>query len=262
MFPLIFSIAANVEELVALVRVQRGQSYTWNLHLRRNLQFGGDGEDTLLWEGSRAKGIFSVSSFYGMLEGGGVRVFPRKNIWAVGSPSKGCGNRRSFVYPLLGCVSALEFDCCFIWFGLGVAGPHSFVSHSVALPPLAFPLLLSLQWRRSCSGTTAAINSRLVAFSFKNINILIFSIVLLNPRWNAMVITSVAGGFCCIRSWCKIPWTLPVEALDTPHEDGGQGKDEEHEEELGRHEDDDDEGDKEESGTEDVEDGDEFFKEP
>ncbi|KAL7229392.1 hypothetical protein ACSBR2_007990 [Camellia fascicularis] len=48
----------------------------------------------------------------------------------------------------------------------------------------------------------------------------------------------------------------------TPHEDGGQGEDEEHEEELGRDEDDDDEGDEEESGTEDVEDGDEFCKEP
>ncbi|GMP31028.1 hypothetical protein CsSME_00005413 [Camellia sinensis var. sinensis] len=267
MFPLIFAIAADVEELVALVRVRQGQSYTWNLHLHRNvqdweldqlvgllgflyeLQFGGDGEDTLSWEGTRAKGIFLVSSFYGMLEGGGVGVFPWKNIWAVGSPSKGCENRQSFVYPLLGCVSALEFDCCFIWFGLGAAGPHSFVSHSIALPPLAFPQLLSLQWRRSYSGTTAAINSRLEAFSFKNIGPLKF------------VITSVAGGFCCIRSWCKIPWTLPVEALDT-HEDGGQGKDGEHEEELGRDEDDDDEGDEEESGTEDVVDGDEFFKEP
>ncbi|CAL5434168.1 unnamed protein product [Camellia sinensis] len=106
MFPLIFAIAADVEELVALVRVRQGQSYTWNLHLRRNvqdweldqlvgllgflyeLQFGGDGEDTLSWEGPRAKGIFLVSSFYGMLEGGGVGVFPWKNIWAVGSPSK------------------------------------------------------------------------------------------------------------------------------------------------------------------------------
>ena len=35
----------------------------------------------------------------------------------------------------------------------------------------------------------------------------------MNPRWNAMVITAVAGGFCCIRSWRKIPWTLPGEAL-------------------------------------------------
>ncbi|KAF5943351.1 hypothetical protein HYC85_017428 [Camellia sinensis] len=50
--------------------------------------------------------------------------------------------------------------------------------------------------------------------------------------------------------------------VDTPHEDGGQGEDEGHEEELGRDEDDDDEGDEEESGTEDVEDGDEFSKEP
>lgn len=55
---------------------------------------------------------------------------------------------------------------------------------------------------------------------------------------------------------------LTKNYVDTPHEDGGQGKDEEHEEELGRDEDDDDEGDEEESGTEDVEDGDEFFKEP
>ncbi|KAF5944959.1 hypothetical protein HYC85_019036, partial [Camellia sinensis] len=50
--------------------------------------------------------------------------------------------------------------------------------------------------------------------------------------------------------------------VDTPHEDGGQGEDEGHEEELGRDEDDDDEGDEEESGTEDVENGDEFSKEP
>ncbi|KAI8029872.1 Synaptonemal complex protein 1 [Camellia lanceoleosa] len=49
---------------------------------------------------------------------------------------------------------------------------------------------------------------------------------------------------------------------DTPHEDGGQGEDEGHEEELGRDEDDDNEEDEEESGTEDVEDGDEFSKEP
>ncbi|KAI7980174.1 hypothetical protein LOK49_Contig185G00002 [Camellia lanceoleosa] len=48
----------------------------------------------------------------------------------------------------------------------------------------------------------------------------------------------------------------------TPHEDGGQGEDEGHEEELGRDEDDDDEGDEEESGTKDVEDEDEFSKEP
>lgn len=52
------------------------------------LQFGGDGEDTLFWEGLRAKGVFSVLSFYRMLEGGGVGVFPWKNIWAVRSPSK------------------------------------------------------------------------------------------------------------------------------------------------------------------------------
>ncbi|KAI7992446.1 Synaptonemal complex protein 2 [Camellia lanceoleosa] len=50
--------------------------------------------------------------------------------------------------------------------------------------------------------------------------------------------------------------------VDTPHEDGGQGGDEGHEEELGRDEDDDDEGDEEESGTKDVEDRDEFSKEP
>ncbi|CAL5324348.1 unnamed protein product [Camellia sinensis] len=49
---------------------------------------------------------------------------------------------------------------------------------------------------------------------------------------------------------------------DIPHEDGGQGEDEGHEEELGRDEDDDDEGDKEELGTEDVKGGDEFSKEP
>ncbi|KAI8022813.1 hypothetical protein LOK49_LG03G02740 [Camellia lanceoleosa] len=48
----------------------------------------------------------------------------------------------------------------------------------------------------------------------------------------------------------------------TPHEDGGQGEDEGHEEELGRDEDDDDKGDEEELGTKDIEDGDEFSKEP
>ncbi|XP_028056478.1 synaptonemal complex protein 1-like [Camellia sinensis] len=50
--------------------------------------------------------------------------------------------------------------------------------------------------------------------------------------------------------------------VDIPHEDGRQGEDEGHEEELGRDEDDGDEGDEEELGTEDVKDGDEFSKEP
>ncbi|CAL5369192.1 unnamed protein product [Camellia sinensis] len=49
--------------------------------------------------------------------------------------------------------------------------------------------------------------------------------------------------------------------VDIPYEDGGQGEDEGHEEELGRDEDDDDERDEEELGTEDVKDGDEFSKE-
>ncbi|THG07162.1 hypothetical protein TEA_019262 [Camellia sinensis var. sinensis] len=65
------------------------------------------------------------------------------------------------------------------------------------------------------------------------------------------------------KSWEDMKMMMMREIKkNTPHEDGGQGKDEEHEEELGRDEDDDDEGDEEESGTEDVEDRDEFFKEP
>ncbi|KAI8008820.1 Synaptonemal complex protein 2 [Camellia lanceoleosa] len=59
---------------------------------------------------------------------------------------------------------------------------------------------------------------------------------------------------------CKT--TNVIEKKDTTHEDGGQGEDEGHKEELGRDEDDYDEGDEEESSTEDVEDRDEFSKEP
>lgn len=48
----------------------------------------GDGADSLVWDCSRSKGVFSMSSFYGMLEGGSGEVFPWKSIWVAGSPSK------------------------------------------------------------------------------------------------------------------------------------------------------------------------------
>ncbi|XP_028052432.1 uncharacterized protein LOC114256937 [Camellia sinensis] len=78
-FPLIFAIASNFEVLVSAVRVGEGQ-------LRVN-------NDALVWDCPRAKGIFTVSSFYGALVADkcvvdGTFVYPWKNVWVSGTPSK------------------------------------------------------------------------------------------------------------------------------------------------------------------------------
>ncbi|GMP71230.1 hypothetical protein CsSME_00029724 [Camellia sinensis var. sinensis] len=129
----------DVEELVASVRVRlRCNVQDWELDqlvgLLYKLRFGGDGEDTLLWVGLRAKGFFRY-----------LGVFPWKTIWVVGSSSKvaffvwtAALNRILTIDNLIWrrhvslpvCVSALKFDCCFIWSGLGAAGVCARVLHS------------------------------------------------------------------------------------------------------------------------------------
>ncbi|GMP39961.1 hypothetical protein CsSME_00010601 [Camellia sinensis var. sinensis] len=44
--------------------------------------------DSFVWDVWSSQGVFSVSSFFGVLEEGGGGVFPWKCIWAMGSPSK------------------------------------------------------------------------------------------------------------------------------------------------------------------------------
>ncbi|GMP86824.1 hypothetical protein CsSME_00039460 [Camellia sinensis var. sinensis] len=106
MFPMVYAIVVNEEELVASVGVRQRQMFVWNVHFRRDVQDweldqlvdllgflfsvkdGRDREDSLVWDCSRSKGVFSVFSFYGMLEGRSGVVFPWKSIWATGSPSK------------------------------------------------------------------------------------------------------------------------------------------------------------------------------
>ncbi|CAL5330332.1 unnamed protein product [Camellia sinensis] len=93
MFPLIYAIAANGEELVALVRVKQGEAVVWNVRLRCDvqdweldqlvdllgflygLQIGRDGMDSLVWDVRGSRGVFLVSSFYGALAGGLVVCF-------------------------------------------------------------------------------------------------------------------------------------------------------------------------------------------
>ncbi|XP_028087530.1 uncharacterized protein LOC114288243 [Camellia sinensis] len=78
-FPLIFAIAANSEVLVSAIRVGKGQFRADN--------------DTLVWVCPRAKGIFTVSSFYEALVEDkcvvdGSFVYPWKSVWVSGTPSK------------------------------------------------------------------------------------------------------------------------------------------------------------------------------
>lgn len=110
-FPLIFAIVADYEVLVATVKIGERPSTVWNVRLRRNVQdweqdqlvdllgflyglkFVGDGQDSLVWDCPRSKGVFTVSSFYGRLVQDGsaqdvARVFPWRGVWLPSSPSK------------------------------------------------------------------------------------------------------------------------------------------------------------------------------
>ncbi|XP_028067083.1 uncharacterized protein LOC114269911 [Camellia sinensis] len=110
-FPLIFAIAVDYEVLVATVKIGEGQSTVWNVQLRRNVQdweqdqlvellgflyglkFVGNGQDSLVWDCPRSKGIFTLSFFYRRLVQDGfaqdvARVYPWRGVWLSGLPSK------------------------------------------------------------------------------------------------------------------------------------------------------------------------------
>lgn len=48
----------------------------------------GVGSDVMMWNGVGAKGLFTVSSLYWGLVGDCSRVFPWKNVWVPGVPSR------------------------------------------------------------------------------------------------------------------------------------------------------------------------------
>ncbi|XP_028127279.1 uncharacterized protein LOC114323799 [Camellia sinensis] len=97
--------------LVSAMRVEEGQLRVWNVQLRRDVQdweldqlvdllgflydlhLGQADNDALVWDCPRAKGIFTVSSFYGALVEDkcvfhGTLVYLWKSVWVPGTPSK------------------------------------------------------------------------------------------------------------------------------------------------------------------------------
>lgn len=155
-FPLIFGIAADTKVRVGAVRSRHRDSTVWNVHLRRNVQDWEQDQllellgflyalrieeveqDSLVWDCPRAKGKFSVSSFYGALAHEEAVVFPWRCVWVVGTPSKVA----FFVWTaMLGRILALDnlIRCDHIlvnWFCL-YCGDAESVDHLLVHCPVA-----------------------------------------------------------------------------------------------------------------------------